>query len=174
MGAASSNSPFLSAPGENRAENMMNPAMFGQRFADVTLARELQEVTREANRSNATLYTIDPRGLVGSPDMDEQVDPTEWTRYIQKSQDSLRVLAEQTGGMAVVNSNDFDRALRRIDAETSDYYVLGYYSNNPDPTRPNRSLEIKITRKASDGSGYDVMYRRAYTLRPLPAATTQP
>ena len=29
---------------------------------------ELAELTRQANRANATLYTIDPRGLVGGPD----------------------------------------------------------------------------------------------------------
>jgi hypothetical protein len=45
----------------------------------------------------------------------------------------MRVLAEETGGLAVVNQNDFDKALKRIDAESSDYYVLGYYSSNPDP-----------------------------------------
>ena len=45
------------------------------------------------------------------------------------------MLAEETGGIAVVNKNDFDKALKRIDAETSDYYVLGYYSSNPDPTQ---------------------------------------
>ena len=44
------------------------------------------------------------------------------------------MLAEETGGIAVVNQNDFDKALKRIDAESSDYYVLGYYSSNPDPT----------------------------------------
>ena len=41
------------------------------------------------------------------------------------------MLADETGGIAVVNQNDFDKALKRIDTETSDYYVLGYYSNNP-------------------------------------------
>ena len=82
-----------------------------------------------------TIYTIDPRGLVGLGDIDEQVDPQQWSEFVRKSQDSLRVLAEETGGIAVVNQNDFDKALKRIDAETSDYYVLGYYSKNPDPTQ---------------------------------------
>ena len=40
-------------------------------FADADLARELGELTRTANRANATIYTIDPRGLVGGPDLDE-------------------------------------------------------------------------------------------------------
>ena len=34
--------------------------------------------------------------------------------------EGLRVLAEDTGGIAVVKQNDFDKALHRIDAETSD------------------------------------------------------
>ena len=101
-------------------------------FADADLARELGELTRQANRANVTIYTIDPRGLVGMGDIDEKVDPQQWNEYVRKSQDSLRVIAEETGGIAVVNQNDFTKALKRIDAETSDYYVLGYYSKNPD------------------------------------------
>ena len=53
-------------------------------------------------------------------------------------------MAEMTGGLAVVNQNDFDKALKRIDAETSDYYVLGYYSSNPDPLRRTRKMEVKV------------------------------
>src|SRR6185503_19271011 len=102
-------------------------------FADADLARELSELTRAANRANATFYTIDPRGLVAGSDLDEQVDMTEWNNHIRKTQDSLRVIADETGGFAVINQNDFDKALKRIDAESSDYYVLGYYSSNPDP-----------------------------------------
>ena len=98
----------------------------------------MSELTRAANRANATIYTIDPRGLVGGPDLDEQVIRSSGTNYVRNSQDSLRVLADLTGGIAVVNQNDFDKALKRIDAETSDYYVLGYYSRNPDPTKRTR------------------------------------
>ena len=115
-------------------------------FADADLARELGELTRQANRSNVTMYTIDPRGLVGMGDIAEQVDPQQWNDFVRKSQDSLRVLAEETGGIAVVNQNDFSKALKRIDAETSDYYVLGYYSKNPDATRRRRQVEVKISR----------------------------
>ena len=38
----------------------------------------------------------------------------------------------------MVNTNDFAGELKRIDAETSDYYVLGFYSSNPDPTKRTR------------------------------------
>jgi len=138
-------------------------------FAAADLAAELAEVTREANRANATLYTIDPRGLVGQPDLDENVDPTDWQDHIRETQTSLRVLAEQTGGMAVVNQNDFDKALKRIDGETSDYYVLGYYSSNPDPTKRTRKIEVKVTKAGN----YDLKYRTVYTLHPRPAGAVK-
>ena len=58
--------------------------------------------------------------------------------YVRETQTTLRVLAEETGGFAIVNQNDFDKGLKRIDAETSDYYLIGFYSNNPDPLKRNR------------------------------------
>jgi len=133
-------------------------------FADADLARELGELTRQANRSNVTMYTVDPRGLVGMGDIDEQVDPQQWNEYVRKTQDSLRVIAEETGGIAVVNQNDFSKALKRIDAETSDYYVLGYYSKNPDASKRRRQVEVKITRK-----GAQPWFRKEYVLKPPPA-----
>ena len=135
----------------------------GQQFADADLARELAELTRAANRANVTMYTIDPRGLVGGPDLDEKVDPVEYQDHVRKTQDSLRVIAEETGGLAVVNQNDFDKALKRIDAETSDYYIVGYYSSNPDPTKRHRRVEVKVTKK-----GVNVWSRNAYSLKPTP------
>ena len=60
-------------------------------------------------------------------------------------------MAEETGGFAVVNTNDFAGEFKRIDAETSDYYVLGFYSSNPDPTKRTRTLEVKVDRPNVDG-----------------------
>ena len=153
--------------GQTREEGRQQQGPFsGQQFADADLARELAEVTRTANRANATLYTIDPRGLVAGADLDEQLDPVEYGEYVRKSQDSLRVLAEETGGIAVVNQNNFDKALKRIDAETSDYYVLGYSSTNPDPLKRTRKIEVKLVNKP----GVSVWSRTSYSLRPQPKA----
>ena len=135
----------------------------GNIFHEADLASELSELTRAANRANASIYTIDPRGLVGMPDLDEKIDMVEWQDYVRTSQDSLRVLAEQTGGIAVVNQNDFDKALKRIDNETSDYYVVGYYSSNPDPTKRRRRIEIKLKRENTN-----LRYRTEYVLKPPP------
>ena len=157
-----------SGEGNEGSEYDYNPFMKqGNQFADADLAMELAELTRAANRANATIYTIDPRGLVGGPDLDEQIDMVEWQNYVRTSQDSLRVLAELTGGIAVVNQNDFIKGLKRIDAETSDYYVIGYYSSNPDPKKRRRSIEVKVNRP-----NVEVRHRTEYSLRPPPPPVT--
>jgi VWFA-related protein len=140
----------------------------GTQFADADLARELADLTRSANRANATFYTIDPRGLVAGQDLDETVDPSDFAQHIRKTQDSLRVLADETGGIAIVNQNNFDKGLKRIDAETSDYYVVGYYSNNPDPLKRTRKIEVKVKRE-----GLNVWSRTSYTLRQPPSTSKQ-
>ena len=75
-----------------------------------------------------------------------------------QTQSSLRALAELTGGIAVVNRNDFEGAFREIDAETSDYYVLGFYSSNADPTARTRRLSVTVNRE-----GAEVRSRTQYT-----------
>lgn len=155
-----------SGDGSNNSDSSdINPfLMQGNEFSFADLANELSELTREANRANTTIYTIDPRGLVGMPDLDQNVDMMDFQNYIRTSQDSLRVLSEQTGGFATINQNDFNKALQRIDSETSDYYVLGYYSSNPDPTQRRRKVEIKVNR-----SNLNLRYRTEYTLKPTKA-----
>ena len=82
-------------------------------------------------RDDLHVRSAGPRGGTGYRRTDRAV---EWATHLRKTQDSLRVMAEQTGGIAVVNTNNFSKALKQIDAETSDYYMLGYHSTNPDPT----------------------------------------
>ena len=172
--AASRNGTSTNPNSNNRNVDPNDPSNammnMGQKFADTDLAIELNEVAREANRANATFYTIDPRGLTAGPDIDQEVDPQEWETHVRKEQDSLRSLAEQTGGIAIVNTNDFNKALKRIDAETSDYYVLGYYSSNTDPTQKRRQVEIRVKKADASGGNFDLTYRREYVLKPLPTA----
>ena len=132
----------------------------GKVSADIDLYALERELTLSANRANATVYTIDPRGLAGVTDAGQYVDQSEWRTYIQKTTSSLRYLAEETGGFAIVNTNDFASELKRVDAETSDYYVLGYYSSNPDPAKRTRKLEIKV-----DRPNVTVASRKAYSLK---------
>ena len=66
-------------------------------------------------------------------------------------QQGLRMLAEQTGGRAVLNSNDMGRVFELVNEDLGGYYLLGYYplERKPDtfrevkvePTRPGLKLE---------------------------------
>jgi VWFA-related protein len=139
----------------------------GNEFAAADLAAELSELTRQANRANTTIYTIDPRGLVGGADIDQTtLDTADWQDHVRETQSSLRVIAELTGGFAVVNRNDFTAALKRIDGDTSDYYVLGYYSTNADPSKKQRAIEVRVKPDKRRTEKYDLSYKTAYTLKP--------
>ena len=142
--------------------------------ADIDLYAYMRELTLAANRANVSIYAIDPRGLAGVVDAGQYIDQSEWRTYLQKTQSTLRFISEETGGFAVVNVNDFATEFKRIDAETSDYYVLGYSSTNADPLRRVRRLDVKVKRP-----DVSVASRRAYSLKavgtpPRPAPAPAP
>jgi VWFA-related protein len=128
--------------------------------ADIDLHKLMRELTLAANRANATIFAIDPRGLAGVVDAGQYIDQTEWRTFLQKTQSTLRFISEETGGFAIVNDNDFTAAFKRIDAETSDYYVIGYYSTNTNPDRRVRVLDVKVARP-----NVTVSARSAYSIK---------
>ena len=133
----------------------------GRMNADLDLYRLMRELVLSANRANASIYTLDPRGLSSVVDFGAvNVDQSEWRTNIQKTTSTLRYIAEETGGFAIVNTNDFVSELKRVDAETSDYYLIGFTSSNPDPKKRTRALEVKVNRP-----GVTVASRRAYSLK---------
>jgi VWFA-related protein len=152
----------LAAAEQLRTSSTYRDQRSQQELAATDLIGELYDLTKAANRANATLYTIDPRGLIAGPDIDQDIKMSDWNAYVRETQDSLRVLAENTGGIAIVNQNDFDKGLKRIDNETSDYYVIGYYSSNPDPLRRTRKLDVKTSRP-----DVSIKARETYSLRPV-------
>ncbi len=96
-------------------------------------SQELEQIVRRANASEITFYTVDARGLeaggMGIPisGVDESLqarsDMTQLAR--QDTQEPLVMLARETGGLALINSNDFGKGLSRVDEDTSVYYSLG-------------------------------------------------
>jgi VWFA-related protein len=128
--------------------------------ADIDLYSYMRELTLSANRANVSVFTVDPRGLAGVVDAGQYIDQSEWRTYLQKTQSTLRFIAEETGGFPVVNVNDFASEFKRIDAATSDYYILGYTSTNPDVARRVRQLEVKVSRP-----DVTVAARSAYSLK---------
>jgi VWFA-related protein len=73
------------------------------------------------------------------------------------SQGSLRELAEQTGGIASVNTNSLTNTFNQIVQANSRYYVLGYYP--PEHKRDGRFHRIEVKTKRP---GLRIAARRGY------------
>ena len=126
----------------------------------------LAELVRAARRANVTFYPVDPRGLTAAPPIHANLTMDEWQEYVTTTVSSLQVLGDETGGFCICNTNDFSTGLKRIDSETSDYYMLGYSSTNPDPLKRTRKIEVKVV----DRPGVSVWSRTSYSLRQIPNA----
>jgi VWFA-related protein len=134
-----------------------------------------------ATRGNVTIYTIDPRGLMNAEsDLIEvsgtvgDADSRAIANEMRLSQDSLRVLADATGGFAAVNRNDLNGAFDRIVTENSSYYMLGFYSTNDRRNGRFRKLEVRVSRpglRVRNRAGYYEARGRAPN---QPAASTAP
>jgi VWFA-related protein len=95
----------------------------------------MQALVDRANRAGVVVYAIDPRGLVvtgltaadagGNPARLASLSSTR-ANALRDSQDGLRFLAGETGGFAVINSNDLAFGLKRIMADQQGYYLIGY------------------------------------------------
>ena len=125
-------------------------------------------VMDRANRAGVVVYTVDARGLqtgLMTGDDDPQTPKvssgrgsnsgfaeinaviqkgrTNRTRELIDTQESLVYMAQQTGGFAVLNTNDLGSGLGRIVDDTRGYYLIGFETLIPtgeawDPERRPR------------------------------------
>lgn len=129
---------------------------------------ETWDTVSAASRSNVQIYSVDPRGLTSMAQEDIEIGglapgaynlgPKQLAQELQTSQDNLRILSEETGGVAFVGRNNFDTAFDRIVQENSSYYVLGYYSTNDRRDGKLRNVTVRV-------AGYpeaQVTYRKRY------------
>jgi VWFA-related protein len=135
-------------------------------LAQIDDERRFREIQDEANRANASFYTIDPRGLAvfDTPLMRLDVPgpppppvPTPVDQAMLKGRImTLRTLAEATDGLAIVNTNDPMSGMRRIIDDLSSYYLLGYYSTGKLDGKFH-SIAVRVKRP-----GVQVRARRGY------------
>jgi VWFA-related protein len=127
-------------------------------LAQIDDVRRFQRIPDMANRANVSFYPIDPGGLRAGTSAGEN-------RAIENHLDTLRVLANDTDGLAVVNTNDLDKGVQRLTADLSSYYLLGYYSTNMKFDGKFHSIKVRVNR-----SGIQIRNRRGY-LAPSPGET---
>lgn len=134
----------------------------------------IKDAVTAAARSNVNFFALDPRGLIGmtsdyielagsgAPDVATGAFGALNAQQgllseMKQSQDSLRTLAEETGGFAAVNTNALDAAFSRIVEANSRYYVLGYYPPSHPRNGAFHKIEVRVKRP-----GLRVSARKGY------------
>jgi VWFA-related protein len=80
-----------------------------------------RDAMRAATRNNVAIYPIDPIGLTADPNAPGRPASRDMKRLA-----ALRGIAADTGGEAVINTNNFSPAFERIVRANSSYYLLAY------------------------------------------------
>ena len=132
-------------------------------FSQAAIDFRMRDVFRDANRNNTAIYALDPRGLApfeydidvapGGASISLQAD----RRALQQSQDTLRTLAEQTDGRAIVNRIALDAGLAQIVRDSSYYDLLGYNTTQAQNDGKFHEIKVRVRR-----SGVEVRARRGY------------
>ena len=142
--------------------------VFNNRSAS-SLIDDARQTIAAAQRGNVSIYAVDPRGLtqlgdesitVGSLPQDPNLDygtPLGLQRELLLAQESLLSLAEETGGLAIVRTNDVAGGLGRIVRDNSHYYMLGYTTDVTRAPGKFRKIEVRVKRP-----GLTVRARRGY------------
>jgi len=102
-----------------------------------SLSTELERVAKQANANNVTLYLIDgadpTKGIVGDITTNEAADPTVEFLDFTSTANTFGVMAQLTGGMALMRTNNFDLALNTVARDLGAYYSLGYRQDDDKP-----------------------------------------
>jgi len=126
----------------------------------------LTQITARAARYGITIYSIDAKGMdrasTGASDA-SQAGPRIQPGVFDTTEDGPFMLAADTGGFVVRNTNEFEKAFNRIADDTSTYYVLGYTPTNPTLDGSFRKIDVRLKWK-----GMSVRARKGYLATPLP------
>ena len=127
-------------------------------FKEAEMMTDLRYVFDAANRANTSVYTIDPRGLAPFEyDINQDVSMDRDREHLRQTTDSLRIVADETGGRAIVARNDFLTGLRQMLQDSSSYYLLGYNSTLGRTDGKFHEIKVRVKRP-----GVDVRARKGY------------
>jgi VWFA-related protein len=129
----------------------------GLRLNGVDNHAQLRATINAAVRAGVSFWPIDARGLVaqaplgdatrGSPGgigMYSGASALAAMSNLQRSQDTLYALAADTGGKALLDTNDLARGIVEAQKATSSYYLVGYYTSNQSLDGKFRRIEISL------------------------------
>lgn len=129
-------------------------------------------VIQAANAAGVTLYTIDAAGLSVDSNISAENRGLSQRIDVFVEQNNLtaplQLMAEETGGEAIINRNDVTGPLKQIEADYTSYYSLGYRSLRTGLDRPH-----KVVVKLRSRKGATVRARGSYVEKGLETKTTE-
>jgi VWFA-related protein len=117
------------------------------RLANIDFSQRFRDLLREARQGNVAFYPVSPAGLQTMPFSPRGgIDLRAYHAQNDRT-DTLRTLASETDGVAIVNTNDLAAGMRRIANDLRAYYVLGYYTTNTNWDGRVRSIKVRLKPK---------------------------
>ena len=127
--------------------NLGSTMLEGMTFDGTSL---IQSVAKAANANNITMYTVHAAGLTGGTEMSaEHAQPISAAvsqAASANTTESMQLMAEMTGGLASVQTNNFKLAFDRIQQDLASYYSLGYRAGTERVDR-QRYLQVRVKNK---------------------------
>jgi VWFA-related protein len=130
----------------------------GLRLNGVDNQAQLHATVNAAIRAGVSFWPIDARGLMASAPLGDATRGSPGgremytgqaalanTSNLQRSQDTLWSIAADTGGKALLDSNDLGRGIVDAEKAESSYYIIGYYATNDKPDGKFRRIKISLT-----------------------------
>jgi VWFA-related protein len=110
----------------------------------------IQSVAKTANANGITMYTVHAAGLAAGSDMSaenqEPISSLVTNAAVTNTTESMQLMADMTGGVASVQTNNFAAAFDRIQQDLQAYYSLGYRAGTERVDR-QRYLKVKVRNK---------------------------
>jgi VWFA-related protein len=141
----------------------------GLRLNGTNNQAQLTATINAAIRAGVSFWPVDARGLIAQAPLGDATRGSiggigmytgaaagAVTANLQRSQDTLWTLAADTGGKALLDSNDLARGIVEAQKATSSYYLLGYYTTNANADGKFRKIRITVA------GNYTLDYRQGY------------
>ncbi|MYB18854.1 MAG: VWA domain-containing protein [Holophagales bacterium] len=155
------------SPGADLRDFITGVCPAGDRFRSLTPVEELStgfhELTRHANANRVTIYSLQTNGLRSSflslaeqSSIDFQGANPFNSSVREVERGGMAVLADETGGRAIFNRNQFGGELEQIANEMASYYSLAYRPPHGGD-RGEHQIRVRVR-----GRNLQVRHRRGY------------
>jgi VWFA-related protein len=128
---------------------------------------QMRRVAEALNQADVAIYPVDARGLFTNPDFNAQnrtfpapgpgSSQGAALAALESTFDTMRTMADQTGGREFINTNDIQSSIRAAFDDASLTYTLGYYPNHGKWDGEYRLIKVLVKRP-----GATARYRRGY------------